>query len=180
MQETIKSDLSRQDEANRKRIAVDFLNLLGAQKFKEGLRYFTPDCKTHNPYIVGGMDALTDAMITANKDMRQKSAESELSIKQAIAEGDLVAVHTELLNMKGNPAKWGLRQVHLFRFEGDKIVEYWDISQLVTPELPNAAGAFWEACLLRRIYWRRTCIDHIKAETGKDPEYFIEAAKRRV
>jgi len=35
-----------------------------------------------------------------------------------------------------------LRQVHLFRFEGDKIVEYWDITQQVLLDMPNASGAF--------------------------------------
>jgi predicted SnoaL-like aldol condensation-catalyzing enzyme len=28
------------------------------------------------------------------------------------------------------------------RFEDDKIVEYWDITQQVLPDMPNAAGAF--------------------------------------
>jgi predicted SnoaL-like aldol condensation-catalyzing enzyme len=136
------SEAARRQEAERKRIAVEFLTLLGEQKFKEGIRFFASDCRTHNPYVAGGMDALTDAMIAANKDMRQKAPEAALTIRNAIAEGDLVAVHTELFNSRGDPAKGGLRQVHLFLFQGDKIVEYWDISQLVTPDQPNAAGAF--------------------------------------
>ena len=41
-----------------------------------------------------------------------------------------------------NPSNGGLRQVHLFRFSGDKIVEYWDITQQVPENAPNAAGAF--------------------------------------
>jgi len=142
MQNTLDFEAAKRNEVAHKKSAVEFLTLLGAQKFKDGLRFFAADCKTHNPYVVGGMDALTDAMIAASKDMRQKSPEAELTIKHAVAEGDLVAVHTELFNQRSNLAKGGLRQVHLFRFEGDKIVEYWDISQLVTPDQPNAAGAF--------------------------------------
>ena len=132
----------RSQEEVRKKIAVDFLNLLGEQKFKEGLHYFAPDCLTHNPYIRGGMEALTDAMIEANKEMRQQSPNGTFSIKHALADGDMVAVHTELLNAKDIPNEGGLRQVHLFRFQGDKIVEYWDISQMVTANLPNTPGAF--------------------------------------
>jgi len=41
-----------------------------------------------------------------------------------------------------NPNNGGLRQVHLFRFSDDKIVEYWDITQQVLENAPNAAGAF--------------------------------------
>lgn len=42
-----------------------------------------------------------------------------------MADEDMVAVHTELLDSKSRPGLGGLRQVHLFRFEGDKIAEYW-------------------------------------------------------
>jgi predicted SnoaL-like aldol condensation-catalyzing enzyme len=59
-----------------------------------------------------------------------------------IVDGDFVAVHTQLLNSKSNPTEGGLRQVHLFRFEGNKIVEYWDITQQILPSMPNARGAF--------------------------------------
>ena len=33
--------------------------------------------------------------------------------------------------------------MHLFRFEGDKIVEYWDITQQILPSMLNA-GSFLE------------------------------------
>ncbi|MDG7008526.1 MAG: hypothetical protein JRN06_09845 [Nitrososphaerota archaeon] len=55
----------------------------------------------------------------------------------------MVAVHTELLGSGSNPGAGGLRQVHLFRFgRGDKIVEYWDITQMVMPDMPNAENTF--------------------------------------
>jgi predicted SnoaL-like aldol condensation-catalyzing enzyme len=59
-----------------------------------------------------------------------------------LADGDFVAVHTELLSNKSKPSEGGLRQMHLFRFEGEKIVEYWDITQQIMPSMPNAGGAF--------------------------------------
>ena len=34
----------------RKDNAVEFLNLIAFGKTKEGLRFFAPECKTHNPY----------------------------------------------------------------------------------------------------------------------------------
>jgi predicted SnoaL-like aldol condensation-catalyzing enzyme len=110
--------------------------------FKEGLRFFAPDCKTHNPFVVGGMGTLTDAMIAASKNITAQSSQPEFVIKHLLADGDLVAVHTQLLNHKLNPGEGGLRQVHLFRFEADKIVEYWDITQQILPSMPNASGAF--------------------------------------
>jgi len=129
-------------EMDRKDMAVAFLRSIGSGKPKEGLRFFAADCKTHNPYVAGGMEALTDAMLAVQKDGSQGASESdfELTIRHVLADGDFVAVHTQLSSSK--PAEGGLRQVHLFRFSGDKVVEYWDITQQVPENSPNAAEAF--------------------------------------
>jgi predicted SnoaL-like aldol condensation-catalyzing enzyme len=127
---------------DRKNIINDYFRLVGTGMFKEGLSFFAPDCKTHNPFVVGGMDALTDAMIAASKNITAQSSQPEFVIKHLLADGDLVAAHTQLLNSKSNPGEGGLRQIHLFRFGADKIVEYWDITQQILPSMPNARGAF--------------------------------------
>jgi predicted SnoaL-like aldol condensation-catalyzing enzyme len=128
-----------------KDIAVEFLSLVGSGRPRDGLRFFAPECKTHNPYTVGGMKELIDAMIAVQKQGAQgiiegSTADFKLIIRQVLADGDLVAVHTQISG--SNPSAGGLRQVHLFRFNGDKIVEYWDITQMVPQNAPNAAGAF--------------------------------------
>ena len=136
---------SKDDENEaRKSIAVEFLRLVGSGKPKDGLRFFSSECKTHNPYVLGGMDELTDAMIEVQKQGSQgilngSKANFKLIIRQILADGDLVAVHTQISSSK--LSEGGLRQVHLFRFGGDKIVEYWDISQQVPENAPNATGA---------------------------------------
>ncbi len=129
-------------EADRKKIAIGFLNLGLSGKFKEGLKFFSHDCKTHNPFFAGGMDTLTDAMDAANKEGTSRYPEAEFTVRYALADEDFVAVYTQLLSNKSKPSEGGLRQVHLFRFKDDKIVEYWDITQQVTPDMPNASGAF--------------------------------------
>ncbi len=128
-----------------KKIAVEFLRLVGSGNPKDGLRFFAPKCKTHNPYTFGGMEELTDAMIAVQKQaakgiIKGSSADFKLIVRQVLADGDLVAVHTQISSSK--PSEGGLRQVHLFRFSADKIVEYWDITQNVPQDAPNAAGAF--------------------------------------
>jgi predicted SnoaL-like aldol condensation-catalyzing enzyme len=142
MQQNFKSDSIRQKEVERKNVVLEYFKLVVAGKFKEGLRFFAPDCKTHNPYVAGDMEVLTDAMIAANNEGSAKYPEAEFAVKHVIADGDFVAAHTELLNNKSKPDRGGLRQIHLFRFEGDKIVEYWDVTQKVTTNMPNARGAF--------------------------------------
>jgi predicted SnoaL-like aldol condensation-catalyzing enzyme len=71
-----------------------------------------------------------------------QGTEAQFSIKEVFVDKDFVAAHTELFNNKHKPCEGSLRQVHLFRFKGDKIVEYWDITQHVLPNMPNSAGAF--------------------------------------
>ena len=133
------------DDKAHKDIAIEFLRLIGLGRPKDGLRFFAPDCKTHNPYIPGSMETLINAMITVQKQgaegiLKGSTADFKLIIRQVLADGDLVAVHTQISSPK--PSEGGLRQVHLFRFSGDKIVEYWDITQMVPENAPNAAGAF--------------------------------------
>ena len=141
MSETMKSDSLRKIETERKNIIMEVLNLFGSSKFKEVLPFFASDCKTHNPYISGGMDSLTDAMIVASKDMMGDS-EAEFSVKHVMFDGDFIAAYTQLLNNKSKPEDGGLRQVHIFRFREDKIVEYWDVTQELRSDMPNASGAF--------------------------------------
>jgi predicted SnoaL-like aldol condensation-catalyzing enzyme len=132
----------RQKEVHRKNTVMEYFGLLSQGKFKEGLRFFSPDCKTHNPFIAGSMDVLTDAMNAANTEGAAKYPEAEFAVRNVLADGDFVAVHTQLLSSKSKPGEGGLRQVHLFRFDGDKIVEYWDITQQILANMPNASGAF--------------------------------------
>jgi predicted SnoaL-like aldol condensation-catalyzing enzyme len=130
------------NEQENKNIAQAFFKLIAEGKFKEGLRYFSPNCITHNPYFSGTISNLVDAMIAANKQGMNEFPKAAFAVRQVLADGDYVAVYTQLLNNGTAPSEGGLRQVHLFRFEGEKIAEYWDVSQQVLPEMPNAAGAF--------------------------------------
>ena len=70
----------------RKDIAVEFLNLIALGRPKDGLFFFDPDCKTHNPYVVGGMKELIDAMIAVQKQgsegiLKGSKADFKLTIK---------------------------------------------------------------------------------------------------
>ena len=130
------------DSQTRKRIVRNFFNLVMQGKQKEGLRFFAPDCRQHNPYVRGGMSALFDAMAAVQNEP-PKFPDPHFAVKRVLADGDLVAAHVELFNSKSKPGEGGLRQVHLFRFgKGNKIVEYWDVTQMVGSDMPNAANAF--------------------------------------
>ena len=123
------------DEQGRKKIVTDFLQLAIAGKARDGLGSFAVDCKHHNPFFPAGMGALTEAMAGG----AEQSLGGTLTVEHLLAEGDLIAAHTALRNTMGEPV---FAQVHLFRFSGDKIVEYWDITQPVPVNSPNSDGMF--------------------------------------
>ncbi len=126
----------------RKKIVSDFFRLVSEGRPKDGLKYFAQGCVQHNPYVHGGMDALFDSMMTAMKESASKIMEPDFRLRYIVEDGDVVAVYTQLLYNRSKPETGGLRQVHLFRFAGDKIVEYWDITQSIESSMSNAAGAF--------------------------------------
>jgi hypothetical protein len=47
--------------AGRRDIILAYFSLVKDGRFKEGAHFFTPDCKTHNPFTRGSMAALSDA-----------------------------------------------------------------------------------------------------------------------
>ncbi|PPD58036.1 nuclear transport factor 2 family protein [Dehalogenimonas etheniformans] len=126
----------------QREIVNKFFELIAAQKFDELLLLCSQDCKTHNPYITGGMADLTKAMTAANKEGRAQNPDASFVVRYALVDGNMAAAYTQLLNDKAKPGAGGLRQIHLFRFDEEKIVEYWDVTQQVTPDMPNAGGAF--------------------------------------
>jgi predicted SnoaL-like aldol condensation-catalyzing enzyme len=143
----MKNDDSNQDRKavnsrSRKKVVRDFFKLVVQGRQMDGLRFFAANCKQHNPYVHGGMDALFNAM-KAVQQQAPKYPDPAFAIKKILADGDMIAVHTELISSKSKPSEGGLRQAHLFRFDNDnKIVEYWDITQQVRLDMPNAANAF--------------------------------------
>ena len=62
-----------------------------------------------------------------------------LDIQHVLVDGDMVAVYATVGSRATNKLG-GLRQVHLFRFSGDKIAEYWDITQPLPEQSPNSDG----------------------------------------
>jgi hypothetical protein len=116
-----KSEVIDQKEKNHKIIVTEFFKLIGQQKFKDSLKFFAPNCITHNPYIAGNMDNLTDAMSAANSQMSSQMSNPEFSVQHILADGDFVAVHTNLLANKTKPQEGGLRQIHLFASKTKKL-----------------------------------------------------------
>ncbi len=120
----------------RKQAALQFLQLVVAGRIDEAYeKHVDLRGKHHNPFFPAGFPALKKAMIENHVQFPNK----KLTVKNALGDGDFVAVHSRIVL---RPGETGIAAVHLFRFDGDKIVEMWDIGQPVPAYSPNQDGAF--------------------------------------
>lgn len=89
-------------------------------------RLYTDDYIQHNPNIPQGRDALRGIVETLSPSVHYEPG-------LTIAEGDLVAIHGRIHGWADVPQV----VVDIFRVEGGKLAEHWDVLQA---EVPAAAG----------------------------------------
>ena len=119
-----------------KEIAIDFLHSAASGNVRDAYRnYVAPNFRHHNAFFKGDAEAL----MLAIEENAAKNPQKTLEIHHAIREGDLVAIHS---HVRMNPNDRGAGLVHIFRFEGDRIAELWDLAQPVPEESPNENGMF--------------------------------------
>ena len=119
-----------------KEAAASFLRLASSGKVKEAYQqYVGASFRHHNPYFHGDAEALRAAMQENAAQFPQKA----IDIKRVLVDGDLVAVHA---HVRLKPGDLGVATIHIFRFEGDRIVELWDVGQAVPDSSPNKNGMF--------------------------------------
>ena len=120
----------------KKDVAVAFLQLASSGRVREAYaKHVAPDFRHHNPFFVGDAQALMAGM----EENARQNPDKSLSVVRALEDGDLVAVHS---HVRQKPDDRGAAVVHLFRFEGDRIAELWDVGQPVPAQSVNANGMF--------------------------------------
>jgi predicted SnoaL-like aldol condensation-catalyzing enzyme/catechol 2,3-dioxygenase-like lactoylglutathione lyase family enzyme len=124
------------EKSSRKDIAESFLKMISTGDIREAFEsYVSKDFKHHNPFNKGDRETLMLGM----EEQSKKMAEMLLEVQHSVEEGALVTVHSKITLDKGSKI---LAAVHIFRFENDKIVEFWDIVQEQPEKSPNENGMF--------------------------------------
>lgn len=119
-----------------KQAAMDFLRLASSGNVQEAYdRYIADNFRHHNAYFKGDRQSL----LTAMKENAAKNPDKIFAIHRALQDGDLVAVHSHVKQNAGDP---GAAVVHIFRFEGNRVVELWDLGQAVEKDSINENGMF--------------------------------------
>ena len=121
---------------NRKDIAVSFLQLASSGKVREAYgMYVHPQFHHHNPYFKGDRASLLVGMEESGVEFPNKVFE----VIRTLEDGDFIAVHGKVRLEPGLPE---IALMHIFRFDGDLIIEEWEAAQEVLKESPNENGMF--------------------------------------
>ena len=114
--------------------AVEFLRKIIAGEIRAAYQaHTTSDFRHHNAYYKGDARSLMEGMEQNHENFPEKI----FTIKSVLADGPLVAVHSL---MQFHAQHTGIAVVHLFRFDGDKIAELWDVAQVLPDDSPNENG----------------------------------------
>lgn len=91
--------------------------------------------KQHNPTALSGRDGL----LAHIQDLDNLYPERKIVFHHLLAEGDFVTTHIHFILKPGERECAGM---DLFRFDGDKIAEHWDVIQLLPEESMNENSMF--------------------------------------
>lgn len=122
-------------EANKRTILAFYDTALNRLNIDEAAAYFAPHFVQHNPRNRDGVEGFRGLL----QDLKQQFPGVRADVKRALADGDFVILH---VHVKLQPQELGLAIVEIFRLEGGKIAEHWDVRQPVPETSANTNGMF--------------------------------------
>ena len=123
------------EEANLKLVLDMFEQVLGPMDSAAVDRFIAPGYIQHNQSVEPGVASLKAFLDT----IREQTPEAVHDIKRAFVDGDHVTVH---YHVRRWPGDLGWAVIDIFRIEGDKIAEHWDVMHDVTEGGRNPIGPF--------------------------------------
>lgn len=119
---------------SHQKTAIKFIETCALESPKKAFElYVHPHFRHHNQYFAGDGKTLMEAMMEDDKTHPNKS----FTVKQVFETDDRVALFSHVVK-----DEMEIAVVHMMRFEDGKIVEMWDVSQMIDPHSPNQNGIF--------------------------------------
>ena len=124
-----------QEEANKKAVVEFYDKALNQKDFDAAAKYFGQRYIQHNPNAQDGIEGFRKFI----EFRREKFPAAKSEIKRALADGDMVILHVHSVR---EPGERGVAIIDIFRLEGGKIVEHWDVVQPIPEKAANENGMF--------------------------------------
>lgn len=123
-------------EANNKRVVLEFYEKgLNQKDADAAIAYLGPRYIQHNPNAADGAEGFRKFI----GFLKEKFPQSHSEIKRVFTDGDSVILHVHAVR---EPGTRGSAIIDIFRLEGGKIVEHWDVNQPVPETAANSNSMF--------------------------------------
>ncbi len=119
------TDLSRENKATVQRFYDVVFN---QRRAPAAIEFIREDYVQHSPYLADGREPFVDYFGT----LFAEYPNSRMDAKRLVAEGDYVVVHSHFTRW---PSDRGTAIVDIYRLEGGRLAEHWDVTEDV-PEWP--------------------------------------------
>jgi predicted SnoaL-like aldol condensation-catalyzing enzyme len=126
-------------EERNKKIVIDFYDKAINQKdFEAASKHLGSKYIQHNPLAADGPEGLKAFLEFAKQNLQTYRTE----FKRVLADGDFVIVHAHARPNPDDPNDRGTAVMDIFRLEGDKVVEHWDVAQPIPEKSANQNTMF--------------------------------------
>ena len=120
--------VEQKEDTNKSLVTNMYQELFGDKNVEAADKYIVENYIQHNPSVADGRAALKEAL----KIWFKNAPKEKIDIQHIAADGDLVFIHTR--------SKMGSKifsVIDIFRIEGDKVAEHWDVIQEVPAKAAN-------------------------------------------